>query len=145
MLVIVGCCWDDVGAVVPAGLLFWLLCWPRFIWIFGYICCCCCCWWCFGVTGGSDLCCKSVPLLGTSDCWGQSRFFFVALFITFSDLAHHTYSCIGTSGKNCQNPHEEVLVKTTAESIWLDSKVTLSAKAHMQIVNMAIILHVIAI
>ena len=36
-------------------------------------------------------------------------------------MAHHTYSCIGTSGKNCQNHHEGVLVKTTAESIWLDA------------------------
>ena len=40
----------------------------------------------------------------------------MALFITFSNSAHHTYSCIGTSGKNCQNPHEGVLVKTTAEN-----------------------------
>ena len=44
-------------------------------------------------------------------------FCFVALFITFSNLAHHTYSCIGTSGKNCLNPHEGALVKTTAETI----------------------------
>ena len=31
-----------------------------------------------------------------------------------------TYSCIGTSGKKFQNPHEGVLVKTTAQSIWSD-------------------------
>ena len=43
-------------------------------------------------------------------------FFFVVLFITFhmvnySNSTHVTYSCIGTIGKNCQNPHERVLVK----------------------------------
>ena len=31
-------------------------------------------------------------------------FFFVALFITFSNSAHHTYSCIGTSGKIAKTP-----------------------------------------
>ena len=36
--------------------------------------------------------------------------FFVALFIYISNSAH-AYSCIGTSGKNSQNPHEMVLVK----------------------------------
>ena len=39
--------------------------------------------------------------------------FFVALFITFLNLAHHTYSCIGTSGKNWARK----MVKTIAESI----------------------------
>ena len=44
---------------------------------------------------------------------------FVVLFITYFKLdTLCTYSCIGTSGKNCQNPHERVLVKTTAENLW---------------------------
>ena len=48
----------------------------------------------------------------------QVFFFFVVLFITCFRLnTRCTYDCIGTSGKNCQNPHEGVLVKTTAESI----------------------------
>ena len=56
-------------------------------------------------------------------------YYFFALFITFSNSAHHTYSCIGTSGKNCQNPHEGVLVKTTAESIKLDNNIPSTLKA----------------
>ena len=48
-------------------------------------------------------------------------FFFVVLFITCFRLdTHCTYDCIGTSEKNCLNPHEGVLVKTTTESFWLD-------------------------
>ena len=49
-------------------------------------------------------------------------FFFVVLFITCFRLdTRCSYDCIGTSGKNCQNINEGVLVKTTAESIWLDN------------------------
>ena len=36
-------------------------------------------------------------------CW-LIIIFFVALFITFSNSAHHTYSCIGTSGKIAKTP-----------------------------------------
>ena len=39
----------------------------------------------------------------------QPEFFFVALFITFSNSAHDTYSCIGTQWKNYLNPHKRVL------------------------------------
>ena len=46
-------------------------------------------------------------------------FFFMVLFITCFRLdTRCTYDCIGTSGKNCQNPHEGVLVKTTVESLY---------------------------
>ena len=43
-------------------------------------------------------------------------FLFTVFFITYFKLdTSCTYSCIGTSGKKCQIPHERVLLKTTAE------------------------------
>ena len=48
----------------------------------------------------------------------QSLFFFRSTVHNMFQTRHNcTYDCIGTSGKNCQNPNEGVLVKTTTESI----------------------------
>ena len=56
--------------------------------------------------------------------------FFMVLFITCFRLdTRCTYDWIGSSGKNCLNPHEGVLVKTTAEKLIVDNFALLSTLA----------------
>ena len=66
------------------------------------------------------------------------KFFFCGTFHKFSNSAHNTYSCIGTSGKNCQIPHEGVLVKTTAENIWNKTPITIKQSVSLYTAKKAI-------
>ena len=53
--------------------------------------------------------------LNCQGIYTRNKFLFRGSFITCFRLDTPTYDCIGTSGKNYQNPNEGVLVKNPAE------------------------------
>ena len=62
--------------------------------------CWCCRWW-FRVTSWSDLCCKSVPLLGTLGCWSRPRNIISKIFLQVT----LTFSLDGLRSRKCHTCH----------------------------------------